>query len=83
MAAAGLRIAGEATLYAQFRSTFGIPVASFPLMINQINELKEYAKRTAASAFKVHSEYIHFGEELISRCSFFLHLPTNVIKSLF
>lgn len=66
MAAAGLRIVREATLYAQFRSAFGIPVASFPLMMNQINELNEYAKRTAAGAFKVYSEYIHFNEELIS-----------------
>ncbi len=66
MAAAALRIAREATLYAQFRSAFGVSVASFPLMINQMNELNEYAKRTAAGAFKVYSEYIHFGEELIS-----------------
>jgi alkylation response protein AidB-like acyl-CoA dehydrogenase len=66
MAAAGLRIAREAILYSQFRDAFGVPVASFPLMINQINELNEYAKRTAAGTFKVYSEYIHFGEELIS-----------------
>jgi alkylation response protein AidB-like acyl-CoA dehydrogenase len=66
MAAGALRIAREATLYAQFRTAFGIPVASFPMMINQINELNHFAKRTAAGAFKVYSEYIHFGEELIS-----------------
>lgn len=66
MAAAALRIAREATLYAQFREAFGVSVASFPLMINQINELNEYAKRSAAGAFKVYSEYIHFDEELIS-----------------
>jgi alkylation response protein AidB-like acyl-CoA dehydrogenase len=66
MAAAGLRIAREATLYSQFRTAFGVNVGSFPLMINQINDLNEYAKRTAAGAFKIYSEYIHFGEELIS-----------------
>jgi len=66
MAAAALRVAREATLYAQFRSAFGIPVSSFPLMMNQINDLNEYAKRTAAGTFKVYSEYIHFDEELIS-----------------
>jgi alkylation response protein AidB-like acyl-CoA dehydrogenase len=66
MAAAALRVAREATLYAQFRSAFGVPVSSFPLMMNQINDLNEYAKRTAAGAFKVYSEYIHFDEELIS-----------------
>ncbi len=66
MAAAALRIAREATLYTQFRTAFGVPVSSFPLMMNQINDLNEYAKRTAAGAFKVYSEYIHFDEELIS-----------------
>lgn len=66
MAAAALRIAREATLYAQFRTAFGVSVASFPLMMNQINELNNYAKRTAAGAFKLYAEYIHFGEDLIS-----------------
>ncbi|MFX0043398.1 MAG: acyl-CoA dehydrogenase family protein [Candidatus Hodarchaeota archaeon] len=66
MAAGALRVAREATLYAQFRTAFGIPVASFPMMINQINELNHYAKRTAAGVFKVYSEFIHFEEELIS-----------------
>ena len=66
MAAGALRVAREAALYAQFRTAFEIPVASFPMMINQINELNNYAKRTAAGAFKVYSEFIHFGEELIS-----------------
>ncbi|MBD3193625.1 MAG: acyl-CoA dehydrogenase [Candidatus Lokiarchaeota archaeon] len=66
MAAAALRIAREATIYAQFREAFGVPVSNFPLMINQINDLNLYAKRAAAGAFKVYSEYIYFNEELIS-----------------
>ena len=66
MAAGGLRVAREATLYAQFRTAFGVPVASFPLMINQINDLNHAVMRTAAGAFKVYSEFINFGEELIS-----------------
>ncbi|TXT62118.1 MAG: hypothetical protein BAJALOKI3v1_670018 [Promethearchaeota archaeon] len=66
MAAAALRVSREATLYAQFREAFGVPVSNFPLMINQINDLNLYAKRAAAGAFKIYSEYIHFGEELIS-----------------
>ncbi len=66
MAAGALRVAREASLYAQYRKAFGIPVSSFPLMINQINDLNNYAKRTTAGAFKVYSEYINFGEELIS-----------------
>jgi len=66
MAAAALRIAREATLYAQFREAFGVPVSNFPLMINQINDLNQYAKRAAAGAFKIYSEYIYFDEKLIS-----------------
>ncbi len=66
MASASLRVAREASLYAQFRTAFGVPVSSFPLMINQINDLNHHAMRAAAGAFKVYSEYIHFGEELIA-----------------
>lgn len=65
-AAGALRVAREASLYAQFRQAFGIPVSLFPLMINQINDLNHYALRTAAGVFKVYSEYIHFEEQLIS-----------------
>jgi len=66
MAGGALRIAREAILYSQFRKAFGIPISSFPLMINQINDLNQAAMRTASGAFKVYSEYIHFGEELIA-----------------
>ncbi|MHA1293701.1 MAG: acyl-CoA dehydrogenase family protein, partial [Promethearchaeota archaeon] len=66
LAAGGLRVAREAILYTQFRTAFGVPIASFPLLKNQINELNEAVKRTVAGVFKVYSEYIHFGEELIS-----------------
>ena len=51
MASGGLRVAREANLYSQFRTAFGVPVASFPLMINQINDLNTAAYRTAAGAF--------------------------------
>ena len=66
MAAGALLVAREAILYSQFRTAFGVPISSFPLMINQINDLDHYSKRSAAGTFKVYSEYIHFGEELIS-----------------
>lgn len=66
LAAGALRIAREATLYAQFRTAFGVPISSFPLMINQINDLNQTAMRTAAGTFKVYSEYIDFGEQLIA-----------------
>ncbi|MFX0029246.1 MAG: acyl-CoA dehydrogenase family protein [Candidatus Hermodarchaeota archaeon] len=66
MASGALRVAREASLYSQFRTAFGVPISSFPLMINQINDLEHFAKRSSAGAFKIYSEYIHFGEELIS-----------------
>ncbi len=66
MAAGALRVAREAVLFSQFRTAFGVPISSFPLMINQINDLDHFSKRTAAGTFKMYSEYINFGEELIS-----------------
>lgn len=66
MASGGLRAARESILYSQFRYAFGVPIASFPLMKIQIDELNYATKRAAAGAFKVYSEYIHFGEKLIS-----------------
>ncbi|MFW9897974.1 MAG: acyl-CoA dehydrogenase family protein [Candidatus Thorarchaeota archaeon] len=66
MASGSLRAAREATLYAQFRTAFGVPISSFPLMINQINDVNRCAQRAAAGAFKIYSEYIHFNEELIA-----------------
>ncbi|MBD3256103.1 MAG: acyl-CoA dehydrogenase [Candidatus Lokiarchaeota archaeon] len=66
MAAAGLRVAREATLYSEFRDAFGVPISSFPLMRNQINELNDWAKRTAAGVFKVYSEFIHYGEKFVA-----------------
>jgi len=66
MAAGGLRVAREAILYAQYRTAFGVPIASFPLMMTQINDLKHAVMRTTAGGFKLYSEFIHFGENLIS-----------------
>lgn len=66
LAGGALRVIREAILYAQFRTAFGVPISSFPMLINQINELDNYSKRTTAGAFKIYGEYVHFGEELIS-----------------
>jgi len=66
MSSGGLRVAREAILYSQFRYAFGVPVSSFPLMINQISELDHSVKRAMAAAFKVYSEYVYFDEKLVS-----------------
>ena len=64
-AAAGfLRIQRESALYAQFRKAFGVPVAQFPLMMNQLEDAERCAKRTAAGAFKIYAEFIANGERL-------------------
>ncbi|NHI92446.1 MAG: acyl-CoA dehydrogenase [Candidatus Lokiarchaeota archaeon] len=63
-AAGGLRISREAILYAQFRTAFGINVSLFPMLMNQINELKQQTRRTAAAAFKIYAEFIALGEDL-------------------
>ncbi|GAB4306077.1 MAG: acyl-CoA dehydrogenase family protein [Promethearchaeota archaeon] len=66
MAAGALRVAREATLYAQFREAFGVPVATFPLARLQVDELNHYARRTAAGAFKLYGEFIALGERLVA-----------------
>ncbi|HMF31936.1 MAG TPA: acyl-CoA dehydrogenase family protein [Candidatus Lokiarchaeia archaeon] len=66
MAAGALRSAREAAWYAEFRTAFGVPVTYFPLMKNQLDDLDEFAKRTAAGAFKIYAEYIALGEDLVA-----------------
>lgn len=66
LSAGALKVAREATLYSQFRTAFGVPLSAFPLMINQINDINQFARRSAAGAFKLYSEYIHFGETLLA-----------------
>ncbi len=63
-AAGGLRVAREAMLYAQFRTAFGINVALFPMLINQLNKLEISTKAAAAAAFKIAAEFIALGERL-------------------
>ncbi|MFX1453357.1 MAG: acyl-CoA dehydrogenase family protein, partial [Promethearchaeota archaeon] len=63
-AGGGFRVAREALLYAQFREAFGIPTSLFPLIINQMNQLDHGVKSTAAAAFKIYKEFLHFDEQL-------------------
>jgi alkylation response protein AidB-like acyl-CoA dehydrogenase len=65
-AAAGLRIAREALLYAQFRTAFGINLSQFPMMLNQMRLIEIGARRTAAGAFKILAEFIALGERLVA-----------------
>ena len=59
-----LRVQREAALYAQFRKAFGVQVAQFPLMMNQLEDAERCARRTAAGAFKIFADFIANGEKL-------------------
>ena len=59
-----LRIYREASLYSQFRKAFGLPIAEFPMMANQLEELKTTAMRTAAGTFKIYDEAVALDEKL-------------------
>jgi alkylation response protein AidB-like acyl-CoA dehydrogenase len=64
-AASALRFVREAGWYVGFRTAFGAPLAYFPLVKNQLDDLQEFAKRTLAGAFKIYAEYIDLGEDLV------------------
>jgi alkylation response protein AidB-like acyl-CoA dehydrogenase len=62
LAAAGLRAAREATWYAHFRSAFGVEIARFPLLKNQLDDVNEFARRSVAGLFKIYAEFVALGE---------------------
>lgn len=64
MASALLRAAREAKWYAQFRSAFGQPVQQFPMVANQIDDLDNGARRSAAGVFKLYGEFMALGQHL-------------------
>jgi len=48
------RAAREATGYARFREAFGQPIAQFPMVQAQLEDLTRAARRATAGAFQVH-----------------------------
>lgn len=60
-AAASIRAAREARLYAEFRTVFGRRVADYPLAAGQLEELERVARRTAAGLFRVYDELLAVG----------------------
>ena len=63
-AAGMLRMYREASLYAQFRKAFTLPIAQFPMMANQLHDLEITAKRTSAGCFKLYDEARDLNEKL-------------------
>ena len=58
MSSGMLRGLREGKKYAEFRTAFGLPVASFPMMAAQIAGMEHRAQRAAAASFKVYRDFI-------------------------
>ena len=57
-AASMTRAAREAKAYSRFRKAFGMPIAQFPLLANQIEDMDTCARRSTAGAFKLYSQVL-------------------------
>ncbi len=55
------RAAREAEGYARFRQAFGQPVASFPMVKAQLEDLRRTARRSTAGAFEVYRRFHEAG----------------------
>ena len=55
------RAVREATRYVQFRDAFGLKIGNFPLVMGQLNEIQNAARRTTAGAFKLYRSVIAQG----------------------
>ncbi|HPS86317.1 MAG TPA: acyl-CoA dehydrogenase family protein [Spirochaetota bacterium] len=53
-----LRAVREAKKYSEMREAFGVTIKSFPMVKAQIQDIENSAKRTAAGAFKLYSEFL-------------------------
>ncbi len=58
MSSGMLRGLREAKKYAEFRTAFGIPIASFPMAAGQIAAMERYARRSVAGSFKLYRDFI-------------------------
>ena len=58
MSSGMLRGLREGKKYAEFRTAFGIPIASFPMAAAQIDKMEHFARRSVAGSFKVYGDYI-------------------------
>jgi alkylation response protein AidB-like acyl-CoA dehydrogenase len=53
--ARGLR---EGKKYAEFRTAFGLPLISFPMVAGQIARMEHFARRSIVGSFKLYSEFL-------------------------
>jgi alkylation response protein AidB-like acyl-CoA dehydrogenase len=52
------RAVREAKQYGSIRSAFGIPVANFPMVANQIEAMEKTARRTTAGSFSLYRDFL-------------------------
>jgi alkylation response protein AidB-like acyl-CoA dehydrogenase len=52
------RAVREAEKYAEFREAFGLKIARFPMLANQLQSIVKSARRTTAAAFKLYREFL-------------------------
>ena len=65
-AAIMLRAVREATYYAQFREAFGRPIAQFPLLAGQLEDIRQQACRTTAGFFKLYRHLLNLDGGLLN-----------------
>jgi alkylation response protein AidB-like acyl-CoA dehydrogenase len=58
MSSGMLRGLREGKKYAEFRTAFGIPIASFPMAATQIAKNERYARRSVAGSFKLYRDFM-------------------------
>lgn len=59
MSAAMARGLREGRKYAEFRTAFGLPVASFPMAAGQIARMEQWTRRSIAGSFKLYRDFIN------------------------
>lgn len=57
-AASMARAYREAKGYSKKRSAFGLPIADFPLVKSQLDQMKLYSRRTIAGTFKLYKDFL-------------------------
>ena len=58
MSSGMLRGLREGKKYAEFRTAFGLPIASFPMAAGQIASMEHAARRSVAGSFKLYRDFI-------------------------
>lgn len=58
-----LRAVREAKKYSEMREAFGVRIKNFPMLKAQMQDIENSARRTAAGAFKLYSQFLSLEDE--------------------